>query len=144
MNIFKNLSITKKIAVGLLAVTFAAAAVVSASSPGSEEDPLISKSYVDSNIIPYVDKVSTFTVISVPAGSIFIGDAGCELILRMGTATVVATEKGGLCDTTIGGDWPTGSSVPANHNLIVPLSDGRGIIAETDVVLMVKGSYSFK
>ena len=144
MNILKNISMTKKITAGILALTFAAAFAVSAASPGSADDPLISKSYVDSTVIPYVDKVSTFTVISVPEGSILIGDAGCELILRMGTATVVATEKGGLCDTTIGGDWPTGSEVPANHNLIVPLSDGRGIVADTDIVLMVKGSYSFK
>lgn len=137
-------NITKKILVGLLSVSFIAAAAVSAASPGDENDPLISKSYVDSSIIPYINKASTFTVISVPEGQMLIGGAGCEIILRMGSATVIATEKGGLCDTTIGGDWVSGSPVPPNHNLIVPMDDGRGIKADTDVILMVKGNYSLK
>ncbi len=132
----------KKIFAGVLIATFALSAAVYAASPGSEDDPLIAKSYVDSTIIPYVNKVSSFTVISIPADQMLIGDAGCEIILRMGSATVIATDKGGLCDTTIGGDWEDGSAVPANHNLIVPLDDGRGIKATSDVIVMVKGTYS--
>lgn len=133
---------TKRIFAVILAIICIASVVVSASEPGSIEDPIVSKSYVDSILVPYVNKVSTFTVVNVSAGQTLIGDAGCEIILRMGTATVVATEKGGLCDTTIGGDWPDGSAVLANHNLIVPVADGRGIKADTDIILMVKGTYS--
>lgn len=136
--------ILKMALTGVLCASLFAAMAVSAATPGDESDPLISKSYIDSQIIPYVDKASTFSVVTLPQGSVLVGEAGCELILRMGTATVIATEKGGLCDTTIGGDWPNGSAVPSNHNLIVPLSDGRGISADTDVILMVKGSYSLK
>lgn len=131
-----------KILCGILSLTFLVAIAVSASEPGSAEDPLISKSYVDSELMPYIQQVSSFSVVNLKAGQILIGDAGCEIILRMGSATVIATEKGGLCDITIGGDWPTGSLVPANHNLIVPVSDGRGVKADTDIILMVKGTYS--
>lgn len=134
--------ITKRTLVAVLALTFLLALVASAADPGSMEDPLISKSYVDSTLMPYINRVSSFTIVNLSAGNMLIGDAGCEIILRMGTATVIATEKGGLCDITIGGDWPTGSPVPANHNLIVPVSDGRGVKAETDIILMVKGTYS--
>lgn len=137
-------TVTKKVFAGVLAFSFAAAVAVSAAAPGDSDDPLISKSYVDSTIIPYVDKASTFTVINVSKGQSLIGEAGCEVILRMGSATVIATEKGGLCDTTLGGDWVSGSPVPSNHNLIVPLSDGRGIKADTDIILMVKGEYTIK
>ncbi len=134
--------ITKRTLSCVLALTFLIALAVSAAEPGSAEDPLISKSYVDTNIIPYVNQVSSFSVVNLKAGQLLIGNAGCEIILRMGNATVLATEKGGLCDVTVGGDWPDGSIVPANHNLIVPVSDGRGVKADTDIILMVKGTYS--
>lgn len=134
--------ITKRTLAVILALTFIVAIAVSAAEPGSAEDPLISKSYVDTNIIPYVNQVSSFSVVNLKAGQLLIGNAGCEIILRMGTATVIATEKGGLCDVTLGGDWPDGSPVPANHNLIVPVSDGRGVKADTDIILMVKGTYT--
>lgn len=137
-------NVKKKVFIGALALSFAAAVAASAAVPGDSDDPLISKSYIDSFILPYVDKASSFSVINVSQGQSLIGDAGCEIILRMGTATVIATEKGGLCDTTIGGDWVSGSPVPPNHNLIVPLDDGRGIKADSDVILMVKGKYSVR
>ena len=133
---------TKKILTGVLALTFLVAIVAQASTPGSPEDPLVSKSYVDTTLMPYINRVSSFTVVNVTAGQMLIGDAGSEIILRMGTATTISTEKGGLCDVTIGGDWPHGSPVPANHNLIVPVGDGRGVKAETDIIVMVKGTYS--
>lgn len=134
--------LSKKLLAIVLALTFAAAVAVSAYDPGSSEDPLISKSYVESTIIPYIDQSTAFSVVNISANQTLIGQAGCEVILRMGTATVVATAKGGLCDTTIGGDWPNDSPVPANHLLIVPVSDGRGVKAVTDIIVMVKGKYS--
>lgn len=134
--------ITKRTLTCILALTFIIAIAVSASEPGSAEDPLISKSYVDINIIPYVNQVSSFSVVELTADQILIGDAGCELILRMGSATIISTEKGGICDVTLGGDWPDGSPMPSNHNLIIPLSDGRGVKADTDIILMVKGTYT--
>ncbi|MBQ8002558.1 MAG: hypothetical protein IJ297_03855 [Clostridia bacterium] len=136
----KNLS--KRILTGVLAAVFLIAIVAQAAEPGSAEDPFISKSYVDTSLMPYINKVSSFTVVNLAQGQMLIGDAGCEIILRMGSATVISTEKGGICDVTIGGDWPNGSPVPANHNLIVPLGDGRGVKAETDIILMVKGNYT--
>ncbi len=136
----KNL--TKRVFAVTLAIICLIAIVVSAAEPGSVEDPLISKSYVDTTLMPYINRVSSFTVVNVSAGQMLIGEAGCEIILRMGTATVIATEKGGLCDVTLGGDWPNGSAVPANHNLIVPVSDGRGVKADTDIIVMVKGTYT--
>lgn len=136
----KNLS--KKVLAAVLSLVFVAAIAVHAAEPGSVEDPFVTKSYVDTTLMPYIDTVSSFSVVNLAQGQMLIGNAGCEIILRMGSATVLATEKGGLCDVTIGGDWPDGSAVPANHNLIVPVSDGRGVRAETDIILMVKGTYT--
>ena len=127
--------------------------------PGSENDPLVSKTYIEEILIPqledYVDsKVADsannssdgpmFKVVDAKAGQKIICSAGCEIILRMGSATIIATEKGGLADTTAGYDLSNGTAMPSNHLLIVPLSDGRGIKANTDIILMVKGGYTVK
>ena len=72
------------------------------------------------------------------------GGAGCELILRQGSANIIATTKGGLADTTVGGDLADGTAMPSNHLLIVPLDDGRGIQATSTVLVMVKGEYTIQ
>ncbi len=127
---------------GLLVVALCTAAVVA--STGSEDDPLISKSYLDKIFMESVKTEMSFKVVSLSKGQKLVGDAGCELILRMGSATIFSTEKGGISDTTIGGDHPNGSEMPANHLLIVPVGDGRGITANTDILVMVKGKYAIK
>lgn len=138
--------LTKGLLLSILALTLIFSVVASAALPGDADNPFLTQSffdaYVNNTLIPYINQASTYTVVNVPQGAMLIGNAGCEIILRMGSATVIATEKGGLCDITIGGDWPTGAAVPANHNLIVPVGDGRGVKAETDIILMVKGTYT--
>ena len=62
----------------------------------------------------------------------------------MGSATVIATQKGGLADTTGGYDLANGTAMPSNHLLIVPVNDGRGISANNDVLVMVKGAYNIQ
>ncbi len=127
---------------GLVIVAICTAAVLA--STGSEEDPLISKSYLDTVFLNTVKTEMSFSVVSLTAGQQIVGDAGCEMILRMGKATIFSTEKGGISDVTIGGDHKDGSEMPANHLLIVPVGDGRGITAKTDVLVMVKGKYAVK
>ncbi len=101
--------------------------------PGSEGDPLVTKSYVDSKM--------TMAVVELPAGKRLIGSAGTEIIVRSGTATAVDTALGGLSDVTEGKDLRSGDIAPANHLLIVPRDDGRGITATTSLFVMVRGSY---
>lgn len=130
--------------------------------PGSTDDPLISKSYIDTVLMPQIKQyvtskisevnvesgsvqtASSFKVIEMNAGQKLICSAGTELILRMGNAEIIATEKGGLADTTAGYDLSNGSQMPANHLLIVPVDDGRGIAALNNVLVMVKGGYEIK
>ena len=130
--------------------------------PGGDDDPIISLSYIQETVIPelkaYVDakiasisgnsassgKSSVFEVVEINQGQKLIAEAGTELILRMGKGTIIATEKGGVADTTAGYDLPNLTEMPSNHLLIVPLADGRGFVAQTDVIVMVKGGYSIK
>jgi hypothetical protein len=123
------------LAIGLLSVAVYAAA----SDPGSESDPLVTKSYVD-QLLSKTGVV--FVPLEVKEGQRLVGGEGAELILRSGEATAVGAEENGVSDLTAGKDLMTGDAVEANHLLIVPRGDGRGITAETDVWLMIKGGYS--
>ncbi len=147
----------------ILACVIMALCTVVIAEPGTDSDPLISKSYIDEVLMPkiqqYVDsKIASiggsgnqggnatsgapvFVVVEAKAGDEIICSAGAELILRMGKATVIATEKGGLADTTIGYDLADGTQMPANHLLVVPVADGRGLEADTDIIVMIKGEY---
>ena len=58
-------------------------------------------------------------------GQTLMAEKGTELILRMGTANVIASQKGGLSDVTGGVDLADGGHLPSNHLLSVPLGDGR-------------------
>ncbi len=142
---------------GLCAALCLAVPVVA--NPGSESDPLISQSYIEKTLIPRIEEMikksasgvgeasgdtERFEVISMTAGQKMLCKDGTELILRMGSANIIATEKGGLADTTGGYDLPNGAVMPSNHLLIVPLGDGRGISANNDVLVMVKGAYEIK
>ena len=122
-----------------LAITY----MVSA-DPGSADDPVVTLSYIEKVLTPKLDAQQSFQVVSVNNGQVLEGADGTELILRMGTADVVATAKGGLADVTAGTDLADGLQVPANHHLIVPLSDGRGVRATKDCLFMIKGRYTVK
>ena len=114
---------------------------------GSEDDPLISLSYVENVIMPYIDEVAGendgFTVVEVEKGSSIEFHAGAEIILRSGEGVIVIPKSagGGLTDVTSGVDKATGTVAEANHLLICPRSDGRRIKANSKLYIMVRGSY---
>jgi hypothetical protein len=104
--------------------------------PGSEQDPLVSKSYVDQKL--------GLVVVEVAAGNRLIASSGTEMILRSGQATAIDSEMGGLSDVTAGKDIRQGEAVAKNHLLIVPRDDGRGLLASTDLIVLVRGDFSIK
>ena len=126
--------------------------------PGDTDDPVVTKSYIVNVVVPQLkafveQKISggtsdqyseKFAVVNVSAGQTVIFEAGSEFILRKGNGVIIATEKGGIADTTSGYDLGNGTEMPSNHMLIVPLNDGRGFKASNDVIVMIKGGYSFK
>lgn len=148
---------------GVCILALGAAGFVFAAEPGSDTDPLISKSYIDSVLLPkiysYIDDAvakikpseeqnaqDTFEVVNVGAGKTVIASAGTEMILRMGNASVIGSARGGIADVTGGYDLADKAAVPSNHLLIVPLDDGRGVVigGDGDAILMIKGGYEIK
>ncbi|GAB1477169.1 hypothetical protein MASR2M70_20050 [Bacillota bacterium] len=116
--------------------------------PGSSGDPVVTKSYVDAKIAALKGSdgsaASVFTPVFVEAGKTLLGGAGTELILRSGGALAVAEGEDGLSDVTEGKDLKATFALTRNHLLLVPRDDGRGIIAATDIWVMVKGTYTIR
>ena len=130
----------KRIAIILCALGAIFALGSYAAQPGTEADPLITKSYIESVVMPQMK----FQIVNVPAGKSVICSAGTELILRMGECSVIGTQKGGVSDVTMGFDLADGIVVQGNHLLIVPLDDGRGVKTSTNCLIMIKGQYTIK
>ncbi|NLX61111.1 MAG: hypothetical protein GXZ06_01090 [Tissierellia bacterium] len=139
------------------------------SDAGTVNDPLVSLSYLEKKmeeLKDYIDSKlkelakeekdteatapATFQVVELKAGQFLIGKSGTEIILRGGTgsgrgrAKIVAAGQNGLADITQGKDLINGEEVPLNHLLIVPRDDGRGILAITDSVYLVRGDYEIR
>jgi len=119
-----------------LSVLLLAAAIAVASNdvPGSPEDPVVSKSYVDQR--------TSFLPVMLGEGQSLIGGAGAEIILRSGEATAIDNGENGVSNLTAGTDLMTGAQVGTNNLLLVPRADGRGIKALVDETwVMVRGEY---
>lgn len=158
---------TKKIGLAFGVVVLLVGARVSFSEPGSESDPLVTLSYVDTKITQlqyYIDskltgnnqgpdKESSWEVVEVSAGKSIIGKAGTEMILRSGRAKSISnisivSENGteyivdnGLTDVTNGKDLTKGMDISTDHLLIVPRDDGRGVQCTADSFFLIKGNY---
>ncbi|MCL1808986.1 MAG: hypothetical protein FWG42_04350 [Clostridiales bacterium] len=104
--------------------------------PGSEADPVVSKSYVDAK--------ASFAPVLLGEGQKLLGSEGAEIILRSGEAFAIDNGENGVSDLTSGKDLMSGDQVALNHLLLVPRADGRGIMALTEAWVMVKGIYDIQ
>jgi len=154
----------------------------SAASPGSAEDPLVSKSYVDEqikkalsgsseelgeeqieaiakevvsemlantdysgnngNAVVYKE-AAAYVPVNVAAGSVVLGHEGTEMILRSGNAQAFVPGTDGIVNATTGAELQDGAFVEKNNVLIIPRFDGRGVLAESDCWLLIRGGYEF-
>ncbi|MFD0590644.1 hypothetical protein ACFQZE_21885 [Paenibacillus sp. GCM10027627] len=136
----------------------------SAITPGSIEDPVVTKSYVDEQLAKLGAGGSTgggngngnnngsgtsaaLEVVEVPVGKTLIALAGAEAVVRVGKAVAYSSDSNGISDLTDGTDIKSGKDVPANHLIWFP-RDGRGIQGHPDekkpLTVLVKGDYTIK
>ena len=140
----------KILAITLVLMAFVAVGIKG--TVGSEDDPLISLSYIQNVLMPYIDEVAAggasqeFTVVELNDGQKLIAHGGSEIILRSGTAVISIPKgaSGGFTDVTAGADVVNGDKAEANHLLICPRSDGRKLKANSKVYLMVRGSWEIE
>ncbi|MEK8131723.1 hypothetical protein WMW72_27830 [Paenibacillus filicis] len=136
-------------------------------TPGSVDDPIITKSYLDQYIAQHISDLlnkpgdqnsasppktpdhnqggtAPLSVIKLGSTQTLYGESGTEFIVRSGKVTVVSSEDG-VADVTSGKDLSPGTGVELNHLLIVP-REGRGIKPDAknkqDIFVMVRGGYT--
>jgi hypothetical protein len=128
--------------------------------PGSVEDPLITKSYMDEEIAKIKAELKAelgkgsagsatsgaeLVVVQLEANQQLIAGAGTEVIVRTGQVFGIVSPAGdGIPDVTEGVDIK-GTKIPYNHLLLFPRNDGRGIkVIKGPSYVMVRGSYEIK
>ncbi len=153
----------RKFLVGLevfAATAIAFAAVTAFGAAGTEEDPLVSKSYVDDKINQVLEIVNGGSVSldgTVPAvggasyepvyasvGDVVLGGEGTELILRSGKGNIYITGVDGIVDATTGQNLVNGHEAAKDHIMIVPRGDGRGVKVTEAAWFLIKGEYTIQ
>lgn len=149
------------------AITVTAASLAFATDYGAN-DPLISKSYLESVFYPqltaYIDaritaaagslSASTTTtqsaeyqIVTLYKGQSLYAKSSMEFILRPGASAVVISPSAsnGIADLTNATELYNGNSVPINTYCVIPRGDGRGISCVSDTAyVMVRGAYEIK
>lgn len=154
----------RKIIAGL-EIFFATAAVLATvtafGAAGSEDDPLVSKSYVDDKINQVLEVVNggsvsldnsgnlsaagaSYTPVYASVGQIVLGGEGTEIILRSGKGNIYITGVDGLVDSTTGQNLTNGDVATPNHMMIVPRNDGRGVKVTEAAWFLIKGDYTIE
>lgn len=139
-----------------------------AAEPGSDQDPLVTLSYLNDTFLNTVlekvdqkiaarnteivkqlggqasnaESANTFSVVTLTQGQILTGDIGCEVMLRVGTAACVAPSAPGLIDETSAGTLNNGGALEKNHLYMMTI-EGRGVQATAATTkLLVRGTYT--
>ena len=152
-------------AVGLLMLSALLMTTLSvAASVGSSKDPLITLSYLEEVFMDEVlervdDKIDerndelasklggsgggdSFTVVTLSNGQTLVGDIGCEVMLRVGTAVCVSPSSPGLIDESAASTLNNGGALVTNHLYMMTI-EGRGVLATSDTVkVLARGSYA--
>lgn len=87
---------------------------------------------------------SAFAVVTLSRGQALVGDVGCEVMLRVGSATCGSPGTVGLIDTTSGDNLANGGALATNHLYMVTI-DGRSVTATSDTVkVLARGPYTIR
>lgn len=117
--------------------------------PGSIDDPVVTKSYVDRLLAGggaggqgTAQGIQTEVVIIKP-GEVLLAKAGAQFVVRAGRAVAYSSDENGISDVTDGKDIKSGQPVANNHLLIFP-RDGRGVMPDPNsaaLTVLVMGGY---
>ena len=137
----------KKWILGLVCVLTAALLGVTgavAANAGSQEDPLVTYSYLNDTFKNEVlaEANGGFVLVTMSSGQTLKGEVGTEVMLRVGTAVCTASSTPGLIDTTSAGTLNNGAALEKNHLYMMTIED-RGVKATASTVkVLVRGSYT--
>ena len=161
----KRRSWLPRFAVLMLAAMVLSMTVTTAAEPGSSNDPLVTLSYLNEtflgSVLQKVDEkiaqrntqlsqqagngsgaAAAFTVVTLSKGQVLTGGIGCEVMLRVGSASCVSPSSPGLIDESAAATLNNGGALVQNHLYMMTI-EGRGVkAASTTTKLLVRGGYS--
>ena len=149
----KKLAVILSIVIGvLLSVT-----VLLSASAYTNDDPLITLSYLNEIVIPSLKNElgtssssegasNTYQLIELSKGQTVMANSICEFIARPGSYVSVISphENQGIADITNGTELYNGSQVPMNAYCLIPRGkDGRGFRVDSQkAYIMIRGDYT--
>ena len=151
----------------IMCVLFTAFATASGDTYTTEEDPLVSLSYVNAEIEKLKTQLKSemeayvreeiaknavgggdgnyvvFTTETLKAGQKVIALGACDVILLTGSAKAVCpTDSQRLTDKTTETSIANNGNIIKNHYILLPKADGRGICCTSSgTEIMIKGEY---
>lgn len=148
--------------------------VAYAANAGSANDPLVTLSYLNNTFSRQVQTMvdqtvdrrkaeledalakvlaqggstgangNVFTVVTLSQGQSLVGEVGCEVMLRIGSATCVTTDSVGLIDTTTGANLGNGGALATNHLYMVTISPRTVTATSGTVKVLARGPYTIR
>lgn len=144
-----------------------------AASAGSAKDPLVTLSYLNGPFLKQVQTLvdqtvtarktemenalakvlsqggstaggNVFTVVTLRQGQSLVGEVGCEVMLRIGTAACGTTDSVGLIDTTTGTNLGNGGALVTNHLYMITISPRTVIATSGTVKVLARGPYTIR
>ena len=85
---------------------------------------------------------ASYTLVTMASGQTMSLEVGCEVLLRIGSATVNANTSPALIDLSTGGTVESGTSLTRNHLYMATIADRTLTPTTSTVKLLVRGSYS--
>lgn len=79
--------------------------------------------------------------VEIKNGKTLTCELGTKVVLRLGSATCVASGSPGLIDLTTGNDLANGKALEKNHEYLCTIK-GRGFKATADVTVFIDGAYT--
>ena len=127
------------------------------SSYGSEDDPLITLSYLEEvfkkEVLKEVEELvddsdagtstakGSFQLVTLSDGQVLRGKRGCEVVLRIGQAAAYGADEPVLVDTSAGTELAKGGALIKNHLYMITI-EGNGLQAVGSAKVLVSGGYT--
>jgi len=158
----------------LLSLLVVAGAYTAVSAAAGSADPLVTLSYLTGKFTPQMESemkilvdgkaleltrqfnaalvnagaaatgASVFSVVTLKKGQTLVGDVGCEVMLRVGSAACAGSQAVGLIDQSTAEVLAGGKALVTNHLYMVTIST-RSVTASSDSVkLLVRGPYGIR
>ena len=163
-----------KLICAVAAVALVVTGAYAATNAGSSADPLVTLSYLTDVFAPDLQEdmeamvsekadeltqqfdqaiaqvpsgtggSSVFSVVTLSDGQTLVGDVGCEVMLRIGSAVCGSDGSTGLIDVTDGSTLADGGNLVTNHLYMVTISTRSVTAAAGTTQLLVRGPYTIQ